>query len=195
MKNEKIMDAVRTLRQMCAEQTDCDHCPFGRDNGTCKITGIPQSWDSDFGDDHSAGTGKKGGTPTDTPTATDTPTDTPTTRAEILDAAKKIVTGEREKQYGKPEDNFAIIAELWGTYTGYKFSPVDVAMMMALLKVARIKTGDYLPDNYVDICGYMACAGEIAGRGTTTRVQTAGDAENGEVGKQPDEINDAQRAE
>ena len=29
----------------------------------------------------------------------------------------------------------------------------------------------------------------------TTRVQTAGDAENGEVGKQPDEINDAQRAE
>ena len=94
MKNEKIMDAVRTLRQMCAEQTDCAHCPFGRDNGTCKITGIPQSWDSDFGDDHSAGTGKKGGnrwdeigkavdsilgtptgTPTDTPTATDTPTD------------------------------------------------------------------------------------------------------------------------
>ena len=33
-----------------------------------------------------------------------------------------------------------------------------------------------------------------AGR-PTTRVQTARDAENGEVGKQPDEINDAQRAE
>ena len=33
-----------------------------------------------------------------------------------------------------------------------------------------------------------------AGR-PTTRVQTAGDAENGEVGKQPDEINDARRAE
>ena len=28
----------------------------------------------------------------------------------------------------------------------------------------------------------------------TTNVQTAGDAENGEVGKQPDKINDAQRA-
>ena len=97
MKNEKIMDAVRTLRQMCAEQTDCAHCPFGRGNGTCKITGIPQSWDSDFGDDHSAGTGKKGGnrwdeigkavdsifgtltgTPTDTPTDTVAPTDAPT---------------------------------------------------------------------------------------------------------------------
>ena len=93
MKNEKIMDAVRMLRQMCAEQTDCAHCPFGRDNGTCKITGIPQSWDSDFGDDHSAGTGKKVGdrmvevsktidsivgTPTDAPTDTVAPTDAPT---------------------------------------------------------------------------------------------------------------------
>ena len=78
MKNEKIMDAVRTLRQMCAEQTDCAHCPFGRDNGTCKITGIPQTWDSDFGDDHSVDTNKKVGTPTDTPTDTVAPTDAPT---------------------------------------------------------------------------------------------------------------------
>ena len=116
-------------------------------------------------------------------------------RADILDRAKAIVTGEREKQYGKLEDNFAIIAELWSAYTGYKFSPVDVAMMMALLKVARIKTGVGTVDSFVDLAGYAACAGEIAGRGATVRVQTARDAENGEVGKQPDEINDAQRAE
>lgn len=78
MKNEKIMDAVRMLRQMCAEQTDCAHCPFGRGNGTCKIAGIPQSWDSDFGDDHSVDANKKVDTPTDTPTETVAPTDTPT---------------------------------------------------------------------------------------------------------------------
>ena len=164
MKNEKIMDAVRTLRQMCAEQTDCAHCPFGRDNGTCKITGIPQSWDSDFGDDHSAGTGKKVGTPTDTPTETDTPTDTPTTRAEILDAAKAIVTGDREKQYGKPEDNFAVIAEFWTTYIGHPISSEDVAIMMALLKIARIRSGNYKADSFVDGVGYLSLAAEIAGR-------------------------------
>ena len=173
MKNEKIMDAVRTLRQMCAEQTDCSHCPFGRDNGTCKITGIPQAWDSDFGDDHSAGTNKKVGTPTDTPTATDTPTDTPTTRAEILDAAKKIVTGDREKQYGKPEDNFAVIARFWEVYLSERctdggaevtLNPDDVAMLMALMKVARIMTGTFKGDSYIDACGYLACAAEIAGR-------------------------------
>ena len=164
MKNEKIMDAVRMLRQMCAEQTDCAHCPFGRDNGTCKITGIPQSWDSDFGDDHSVDTNKKVGTPTDTPTATDTPTDTPTTRAEILDAAKKIVTGDREKQYGKPEDNFAVIAEFWTTYIGHPISSEDVAIMMVLLKIARIRSGNYKADSFVDGVGYLSLAAEIAGR-------------------------------
>ena len=116
-------------------------------------------------------------------------------RADILDRAKAIVTGEREKQYGKPEDNFAIIAELWSAYTGREFSPVDVAMMMALLKVARIKTGVGTVDSFVDLAGYGACAGEIAGRNATTRVQTAGDAENEETSKYSDEINDAQRAE
>ena len=169
MKNEKIMDAVRTLRQMCAEQTDCAHCPFGRDNGTCKITGIPQSWDSDFGDDHSAGTGKKVGTPTDTPTETDTPTDTPTTRAEILDAAKKIVTGDREKQYGKPEDNFAVIAEFWTTYIGHPISSEDVAIMMALLKIARIRSGNYKTDSFIDGVGYLSLGGEISARNMEAR--------------------------
>lgn len=55
MKNEKIMDAVRMLRQMCAEQTDCVHCDFGRDNRTCKISGIPAQWFDD--EDHPAGVG------------------------------------------------------------------------------------------------------------------------------------------
>ena len=116
-------------------------------------------------------------------------------RADILDRAKAIITGEREKQYGKPEDNFAIIAELWGAYTGYKFSTVDVSMMMVLLKVARIKTGVGTVDSFVDLAGYAACAGEIAGNGAVTRTQTAGDAENEETNKCSDEINDAQRAE
>ena len=34
-------------------------------------------------------------------------------------------------------------------------------MMMALLKVARIKGGDKA-DSFVDLAGYAACAGEIA---------------------------------
>jgi hypothetical protein len=34
--------------------------------------------------------------------------------------------------------------------------------MMALLKIARIATGEPKADNYVDLAGYAVCAGEIA---------------------------------
>ena len=170
------------LHNWCEGQYDCAHCDFGRDNRTCKISGIPQSWDSDFGDDHSVDTDKKGGNrwaeiskAVDSifGTPTGTPTDTPTTRAEILDAAKKIVTGDREKQYGKPEDNFAVIARFWEVYLSERcvgggaevtLNPDDVAMLMALMKVARIMTGTFKGDSYIDACGYLACAAEIAGR-------------------------------
>ena len=168
MKNEdeKLREAARMLSVNCEGYRDgCKGCLFCRDNLSCKINGIPVSWDSDFGlDEHIVDASKKVSTPTDTPTATDTPTDTPTTRAEILDAAKKIVTGDREKQYGKPEDNFAVIAEFWTTYIGNPISSEDVAIMMALLKIARIRSGNYKTDSFVDGVGYLSLAAEIARR-------------------------------
>lgn len=99
-------------------------------------------------------------------------------RAEILDNAKSCVCGQREQDYGKPENNFSTIGVLWTDYflavhpelidrgdldIATLFSPKDVAVMMALLKVARIATGDN-PDSFVDLAGYAACAGEIATR-------------------------------
>ena len=95
------------------------------------------------------------------------------TRAGILDAAKEIVTGERERQYGKPEDNFRMIGNLWEIYLkarcldrdgGLDILPEDVAMMMSLLKIARIASGNYKTDSFVDLAGYAACAGECAER-------------------------------
>lgn len=86
-------------------------------------------------------------------------------RAYIMELAMKCVCGDRERDYGSPEDNFGVIAAFWTTYKGVAFTSKDVAMMMCLLKIARIKTGMFKRDSYVDACGYMACAGEIAGRG------------------------------
>lgn len=82
-------------------------------------------------------------------------------RAEILETARVCVCGEREQDYGTPEDSFSLIGKLWTAYTGVNFTPKDVAMMMALLKVARIKNGDKA-DSFVDLAGYAACAGEIS---------------------------------
>ena len=83
------------------------------------------------------------------------------TRSEILEKSRVCVCGEREQDYGTPEDSFALIGRLWSVYMGVEFTPKDVAMLMALLKVARIKKGD-TPDSFVDLAGYAACAGEIA---------------------------------
>lgn len=86
-------------------------------------------------------------------------------REKILDAAKEQVNGSRQQDYGTPEDNFQTIADLWMAYkSGYKFSSEDVAVMMMMVKIARIASGNYKTDNYIDLAGYAACAGEIAER-------------------------------
>lgn len=43
---------------------------------------------------------------------------------------------------------------MWGAYLGRSLSLLDVAMMMALVKVARAAEGNE-PDNPDDIVGYM----------------------------------------
>lgn len=86
----------------------------------------------------------------------------PTTRKTILDAAEKCVCQDRQDTHGKPEDSFSEIAMLWTAYTGNDISPVDVAQMMILLKVGRAKGNPKHTDNWVDMAGYAACAGEIA---------------------------------
>ena len=71
-------------------------------------------------------------------------------RAEILHEAEHCICGQREQDYGSPEDNFSIIAK------------------MCLLKIARIKNGGGTGDSFVDLCGYGACGGEIHDIESTT---------------------------
>ena len=82
-------------------------------------------------------------------------------RREILAMAEKCVCGDREQDYGSPEDNFGRIAKMWEGYLGYPVSAVDVAAMLGLLKIARIASGHAKEDNWVDLAGYAACGGEI----------------------------------
>ena len=86
------------------------------------------------------------------------------TRGEILGAANVNVTGQRVHDYGAPEDSFSKIARLWTAYDGRTYDAHDVAVMLALLKVARISTGHGGEDSYIDLAGYAACAGEIKSR-------------------------------
>lgn len=87
------------------------------------------------------------------------------TRKDVLSRAEFCVNGKREQDYGSPEDNFKTIADLWTAYKGTPFSTVDVAMMMALLKIGRIKNGGGTEDSFVDLAGYAACGGELMSKG------------------------------
>ena len=87
------------------------------------------------------------------------------TRGQVLDTAKEYVTKDRAADHGNMEDNFNTIGAYWSVHLGVKVDATDVAVMMNLLKVARIKSNPKHPDNWVDACGYMACGGEIVSKG------------------------------
>ena len=96
------------------------------------------------------------------------------TRAAVLEKARACVCGEREEDYGSPEDSFGCIAELWEAYLRAACIAPDAvvrvtptasgAMMMALLKIARIGTSCVggTADSFVDLAGYAACGAECA---------------------------------
>ena len=79
----------------------------------------------------------------------------------IADKAKDVVFGDRQLNYGKPERNQALIAELWSAYTGADISAHDVCMMMAILKIARLKNSPGHDDSRVDLIGYALLDDEI----------------------------------
>lgn len=86
---------------------------------------------------------------------------------DIATAAAALVHGDRERTHGPKFDNHQKIAELWNAYLRIRkpgeLEALDVALMMALLKIARSQLGAYNADDFLDLVGYGAVAGEIAG--------------------------------
>ena len=83
-------------------------------------------------------------------------------RKDVLNEAERAVNGNREEDYGSPESNFEMIARLWSIYLDKGINSKDVAAMMILLKISRIKNGPGKDDNWIDVAGYAACGGELA---------------------------------
>jgi hypothetical protein len=90
------------------------------------------------------------------------------TENSILETAIKVTSGERRRDYDSATPNHKRIAKLWNSYLGVRkneanpISPFDVAIMMILLKIARVV---HTPtrDGFVDIAGYARCSAQIAG--------------------------------
>jgi len=89
----------------------------------------------------------------------------PEPRSRCLDEAKAAICGDRDLAYGQPEDNFARIATMWNAWWDVRqsgpFDSADVAIMLGLMKDARLANNKQHPDSWRDKAGYAACGYEI----------------------------------
>lgn len=86
-------------------------------------------------------------------------------RTEILNEAISLINGERNNTYGDPLEDFATTASFWQTYLSRTISlrgeldvrPHDVAVLMSLLKIARMSWSPEKRDHWADLAGYTGC--------------------------------------
>lgn len=90
------------------------------------------------------------------------------TRAEILTAAGNAVLRDRNRSYGEPENSFGDIEQIWAALDLARGDrprgAADVALYLIAVKLIRAATNPQHLDSWVDIAGYAACGGELAGR-------------------------------
>ena len=84
---------------------------------------------------------------------------------ETLDTAKNTVLNLRDQQYGNVtrHQQHERIAQDWSGILQHEVTGYQVALCMAGMKLIRAENAPAVTDSFVDICGYAAIAGEIAG--------------------------------
>ena len=100
-------------------------------------------------------------------TPSDTPVDQPVVKnanimstiyariADNLIRVNNMLTGEKAEEYGNPRTMFKNISQRW---FGCDDAEVDVAIMMAELKIERIKHDRTKEDSYLDAIAYLTMA-------------------------------------
>lgn len=102
-------------------------------------------------------------------------------RRDVLEEAADLIEGDRNAQYGDPNQDFQRTATMWNAYLSGVverkrsdngsitisdfIEPHDVAWMMSLLKASRATTSPGKRDHYVDAAGYLGCGADCAGVG------------------------------
>lgn len=81
--------------------------------------------------------------------------------SQALNTAQDMVQ-ERGLAYGHPAINHMRIAQFWSTYLEYPIKPDQVAIMMGLVKIARLIESPQHEDSFIDLAAYSALAGELS---------------------------------
>ena len=92
-------------------------------------------------------------------------------RADVLAEAQRLITGDRNNQYGPPTQDFQRTADMW-TALGYRrldpegkpleMVPSDVAICVACVKLSRLMHQRQKRDNWTDLAGYAGCGFECS---------------------------------
>ena len=80
--------------------------------------------------------------------------------SDYLNEAKAIIE-DRGMDYGHPSDNMQRTARLWSAYLEMPITDDQVAMCMALVKIARSMESAKV-DNFIDGAAYFAISGQLA---------------------------------
>jgi len=78
---------------------------------------------------------------------------------DYLNEARAIIQ-DRGMDYGQPTDNMSRTARLWSAYLEMPIEDYQVAMCLALVKVARSMESGKV-DNFVDGAAYFAISGQL----------------------------------
>lgn len=93
-------------------------------------------------------------------------------RVSILTEAERLIYGDRQRTYGSPRRNLTTVAELWEAFLDqriascggpgtFHLSCKDVALMLLLLKIARLANDPNHRDSLVDVAGYAGLAERV----------------------------------
>jgi hypothetical protein len=78
---------------------------------------------------------------------------------DYLNEARAVIQ-DRGMDYGHPTDNMSRTARLWSAYLEMPISDFQVAMCLAMVKIARSMESAKV-DNYIDGAAYFAISGQL----------------------------------
>lgn len=105
-----------------------------------------------------------------------------TSAVDFINKAAEYVGGSREETHGSKGvcfTNMAVADTFLDDLRAHSINPpilpVESALRMVLYKIARIYSGKYNPDDFIDIAGYAGCAGEVAALAEKRRLDAVSD--------------------
>lgn len=82
------------------------------------------------------------------------------TKQDILNRALGLVSKDRNQTHGDAYGQMEKFRNLASIYLGKEMTVAQATTLILLLKISRMESGSYNPDDYVDAVGYAAIAGE-----------------------------------